>query len=61
MKSIFLFAFLILNYHLYALDSLKVELSKKVYQKGDSLEIHVSVPYYQALKLKAATVHGLII
>lgn len=57
MKSIFLFIFLIFNFHLFALDSLHIELSKKAYQKGDSLEIHVSVPNYLALKLKAATIH----
>lgn len=57
MRSILLFIFLLLNCYLFALDSLNVELSKKTYQIGDSLEIHVSLPNYQALKLKAATVH----
>ncbi len=57
MKFVFLFVFLIFNYNLFASDSLKVELTKKTYQKGDSIEIHISVPNYQALKLKAATAH----
>lgn len=40
-----------------AQDSLRVSLSKKIYQRGDSLEISIDLPNYTALKLKSATVH----
>ncbi|MFM9449427.1 hypothetical protein, partial [Streptomyces acidiscabies] len=40
-----------------AQDSLILSLSKKNYQRGDSLEISIDLPNYAALKLKSATVH----
>lgn len=40
-----------------AADSLQINLSKKSYQKGDSLEMRVSLPDYQTRKLKSATLH----
>lgn len=40
-----------------AQDSLILSLSKKNYQRGDSLEISIDLLNYAALKLKSATVH----